>query len=364
MEKATAVVATAPKKRLEVQQIKIPELKPNSALIKSELAGVCGSDIHIWEGKDARTRFPLILGHEILGKIVDISGDFKDFVGTTLRRGDRVLANPVIKCGKCPFCSLKIQPETNCSNVSVYGITTTSKEHPFLNGGYSDHVYAIPDLSLVKVPSDVPLELAVSAGCGGPTAVKGFENINLNFDDTVVIQGAGPVAVYALLLAKEKGARVAVIAGSKSRLQVAENLGADLIINRHSTDPEKRVRLVRSFTDGLGADFVVECAGSPEAFTEGLRYARNGGTYLNLGIIFPVGGVAVEPVEFVLGQKKIVGSFAYESRHIHQVLRLIQKNRSFLRKHLIVNRYKLGEATEALEDVRTRKVFKAALEID
>ena len=116
---------------LAIETFPLPELREGEILVKVEAAGVCGSDVHMWEGKDPRIRLPMILGHEGVGEIVEMKGEKKDVYGLPLRVGDKVLWNRSITCGHCYFCKVKMEPSL-CPDRWVYGIHTTCSTPPYL----------------------------------------------------------------------------------------------------------------------------------------------------------------------------------------------------------------------------------------
>ena len=122
---------------LVMRTFPIPTLKEGEVLVKIEAAGVCGSDVHMWEGRDPRIRLPMILGHEGVGEIVEINGEKRDVHGRPLKRGDEVLWNRGVTCGHCYFCKVKMEPSL-CPNRWVYGIHTSCAEPPYLTGNYSE----------------------------------------------------------------------------------------------------------------------------------------------------------------------------------------------------------------------------------
>src|SRR5438445_376925 len=125
--------------------------------------------------------------------------------------------------------------------------------------------YLRPGTNIFKRPEDVPTEAVIGAGCALITAIHGVERTRISWRDTVVVQGAGPVGIAALAVAKSAGAgQVIVIGGPKHRLEMAKRFGADEVIDLEETrTAEGRVGTVREVTRGYGADAVLECVGAP-----------------------------------------------------------------------------------------------------
>jgi threonine dehydrogenase-like Zn-dependent dehydrogenase len=245
------------------------------------MAGVCGTDVHLWKG-ELPISLPVILGHETVGRIEGLGDGLEhDWAGRPLRKGDRVTWNSSISCGHCYYCSEKRQP-TRCPDRRAYGIGYRCDQAPHFLGGYAEFHYLRPGSHIHKIPDDLRTESVIGAGCALITAIHGVERICLEsppaevdrrpilpllWRDTVVVQGAGPVGIAALAIAKIAGGRqIIVIGGPKHRLDIAKRFGADFTIDiDESPDPASRLTAVRDITGGHGADVVLECVGIPSA---------------------------------------------------------------------------------------------------
>ena len=158
-------------------------------------------------------------------------------------------------------------------------------------------MYVVPGSFLVKVPEDLPSEVAVlteifavSVGLDRAKQMSAFPNESFRFDDTVVVLGVGPLGICFLMKARMLGAGT-IIAVDKSeyRLNFAKRLGADSTVNAGSSSKEKRLQMVKDLTHGRGADMVIECAGVPEAVPEALEMLRVGGLLVEAGQFFRFG---------------------------------------------------------------------------
>ena len=169
--------------------------------------------------------------------------------------------------------------------------------------------------------------------------------------DSVVIQGAGPVGIAALAVARNAGAgRVMVIGGPKHRLELAGQFGADRTIDIDELrEPEARIGAVREFTGRHGADIVLECAGLPAAVTEGLEMCRDGGKYLVLGHYCDAGTVPINPHVITRKQLQVFGSWSSEPRHLDAALEFLRRTKSqFPFAAMVTHRFALERADEAL----------------
>src|ERR1700731_3071917 len=272
----------------EIREYPLPEPGPGCVLVKMEMSGICGTDKHTFQGYTTqyggrRLEFPIIQGHENVGTVAAIggSGEYTDFEGIPLGIGDRVVIGANIACGQCYYCRHDF-PYYCCENTTDYGNNLSSKNPPHLFGGWSQYIYVLPGSFLVKVPDDLPPEVAVlreffagSVGLDRAKQMSAFPNESFRFDDTVVVLGAGPLGMCFLMKARMLGAGTIVAVDlSDFRLDFASRLGADPVINAAATTEEQRRAFIRSVTNGRGADVVVECAGVPEAVREGLELLR------------------------------------------------------------------------------------------
>src|ERR1043166_9681539 len=229
---------------LQLREYSLPtRLEPGAVLVRTEMAGICGTDVHLWKGQLPIT-LPVILGHETVGRIEQLGeGRDRDWTGQPLKVGDRVTWNSAFSCGQCYYCGEKRQP-TRCGQRRAYGIGYRSDQSPHLLGGYAEYHYLHPRATVFKLPDDLPTESVIGAGCAIITAIHGIERTGIAWNDTVVVQGAGPVGISALAVAKSAGAsQVVVIGGPASRLEMAKKFGADHVINIDEVrEPAARIK--------------------------------------------------------------------------------------------------------------------------
>ncbi len=327
------------------------EVYPGAALVKTEMAGICGTDVHLWKGQ-LPIALPIILGHETVGRIVKLGdGLERDWTGQKLGVGDRVTWNSTTSCGLCYYCAEKRQP-TRCPQRRAYGIGYRCDEAPHFLGGYAEYHYLRPRTSIFKIPEEVPTESVIGAGCALITAIHGIERTGIEWRDVVVVQGAGPVGISALAVAKTAGAsKVIVIGGPKSRLEMARRFGADHLIDIEEVSlPKDRIEAVRELTGGYGADVVLECVGHPTAVVEGMEMCRDGGRYLVLGHYCDAGTVAFNPQVITRKQLQVFGSWSSEPRHLKAALQFLRAHRhDFPFDSMVTHRYPIEMANEALD---------------
>jgi len=351
MTSAKASVLTAFNAPLELRELPLPETpEPGAALVRTEMAGICGTDMHLWKGQLPIT-LPVIMGHETVGRIAQLGeGLERDWTGQPLKVGDRVTWNSAISCGTCYYCAEKKQP-TRCPQRRAYGIGYRCDQPPHLLGGYAEFHYLRPRTTIFKLPDDLPTESVIGAGCGLLTAIHGVERTGIAWRDNVVVQGAGPVGIAALACAKSAGAaQVIVIGGPKHRLEMAKRFGADHVINIDEVrDAKARLGAVRQLTGDYGADVVLECVGIPGAVVEGMELCRDGGKYLVLGHYCDAGPVMWNPHVITRKQLQVFGSWSSEPRHLKQAIEFLRANRQAFPFHeMVSHRFTLDRANEAL----------------
>src|SRR5436190_7774754 len=336
---------------LGVREFPLPEqMERGAALVRTVMSGICGTDVHLWKGQ-MPIALPVILGHETVGRIVQLGdGLERDWSGQPLNIGDRVTWNSASSCGHCYYCAVKRQP-TRCPDRRAYGIGYRCDQAPHFLGGYAEFHYLHPHTTIFKIPDDLPTEAVIGAGCALITAIHGIERTGIAWRDDVVVQGAGPVGLAALAVAKSAGAaRVIVVGGPKGRLELAKKFGADHTLDvQQLREPSQRIAAVGELTGGHGADVVIECVGTPSAVPEGMEMCRDGGKYLVLGQYCDGGPVSFNPHVVTRKQLQILGSWSSEPRHLQSALEFLRAHpQEFPFDSLVTHRFTLEQANEAL----------------
>lgn len=355
-----AAVLTQYQTELEVWDISIPDPEPRALIVEVLAATMCGTDAHIFDGDfaDTSSHLPLVMGHETVGRIVEMgAGIRRDALGRELKVGDRI-AWAYAWCGQCYWCCIAKQP-TLCQFGRQYGWGPADR-HPYLTGGYAHYTYVMPECDVVLVPEGLDDAVAASMTCAFRTIVHGFERAGgVTPLDNVVIQGSGAVGLYALAYALGSGARhVTVIGAPDARLDVATNWGATQVLSVEATNPEERTARVRETTAGRGADLVVECAGNRHALEEGFRLVRRGGRLLVIGQSDPK-PTNIQGTSFNIHQVSVTGSVSADISHFHRALQFAADARDrFPFQDLLGNEYGLGNVTEAIGAIATGKEMR------
>jgi L-iditol 2-dehydrogenase len=359
-----AAVVTAFNEPVEIREVPIPDLEHGALLVKIDAATVCGSDVHLWDGSLNAIRpinLPVIPGHEMAGTIVALGeGLHTDVAGEPLIIGDRIVFTQG-RCGSCFYCSVAQQPNL-CANRKHYG--TNCEHHPYLVGGFAEYCYVYPTSRRIKVPDNVKPEWASAASCALRTVITSFERLGaVEPWETIVIQGAGPLGLFATAVATHSGAgRIIVVGDPASRLDLAKDWGAtDTVSVAQHNEPDARIQVVRDLTAGLGAEIVMEFSGARTAFTEGLAMTRRGGRYVVAGQVGPH-EVTMRPTDITKGHLTILGSFsASESQYWRAMQFLSRTQDRFDFDRLLSSRFRLDEVTSALAGMQSMTEIKPVL---
>jgi len=324
---------------------KDPDVAPGQVLIEVRAAGICGTDMSLYDWPESmvqefKPELPVVMGHEFSGVVSALGAGI-----TRFKVGDRVTANPVMYCGVCYYCRAG-QPGI-CDNRPLLGMR--------LNGCFARYI-AVREENVFPLPPQVSFETGAmnEVLC---VALHALERVPVGLGDTVVVVGAGPMGLLVLLGAQAAGASRLVITGlgvDRDRLKVAASLGAHTILADES-DPAK---IVRDLTRGLGADVVFECAGHPTGVPQALNLVRKGG---RIGVL----GMGSGESSFntaMLSQREIemVGIRAYDPKVWHRSYDVLASGKVPLEK-VITHRLPLEEAARGLELMKSKEGLKILL---
>jgi threonine dehydrogenase-like Zn-dependent dehydrogenase len=346
---------------LQIRDIPVPDVATGAILVKVELAGICGTDVHQQAGElTIKSPLPNIQGHETIGRIVKLGeGRQQDVSGEPLDVGDRIMWAHA-DCGACYWCEVVRDPVL-CARRSGYGWAPPHE----LRGGFAEYEYITPATKVVKVPPELTEEEAIGVGCAFRTVVAAYERLGgIGFQENVVVQGAGPVGLYSAVVARESGAgKVIVIGAPRQRLDLAAKWGADHVIDIEEVkDPAERKARVLQLTNGRGPEVVIECSGFPPAFNEGLEMVQKGGRYLVIGQT-SAAAVSVVPNLIVGKGLTVIGSPSAAIPHFYKALQFIKNNRhKYPFAAIVTTRYRLEEINEAFANMKLLKDIKPVID--
>jgi L-iditol 2-dehydrogenase len=232
---------------LRLEEVQYPRPAAKEVLIRVKAAGVCGTDVHMWEGSNREGTFPFIPGHEWSGEVVEVGKAV-----TSVSRGERVVAEVPIPCRICDNCKDGMEPNM-CPDKELYGFSWENA------GGMAEYTLAREE-RLFKIPENVSYE---EAALVEPVSVA-YHGVweaghGAAPHDRVVVFGAGPIGLFAMLSCKASGAPVIVVEPQAFRRQMAKDLGADVVIDPSGGEVAEQVK---EHTGGRGATMVLECSGS------------------------------------------------------------------------------------------------------
>ena len=349
--KAKAAVTRENARGMAIAEYPVPDPGPEEVLIRVAMASLCGSDLHMWRGEVPWfQRAPGIQGHEMTGTVFRLGASRKtDSLGRPLREGDRVAYAYFIPCGECWAC---LSGTTGCPNRYRTRNTVTADDPPHFLGAFAEYYLLKSGQWIFKVPDELPDELVAPVNCALSQVVYGLHQIGVWLGDTVVIQGAGGLGIYACGVAKDMGAgRVVVIDAIPERLALARQFGADEVIDFKETPAKAaRVQRVKELTGGTGADVVVEVAGVAGIVQEGLEMTRVGGRYLWMGNIVPGITAEIIPHDATRQPKTIRGVLAYDRWVIPRALEWVSRTRTkYPFQKLVGARFPLEKINDAFE---------------
>lgn len=356
-----AAVLEAYGQPLQMREVAIPEVEPKAILVKVEMAGICGTDIHQHHGTlTIKPPLPNIQGHETIGRIVKLGeGRTKDVAEEPLTVGDRIMWAHA-DCCECYYCEVA-RAQVHCSKRSGYGFAPPVA----LRGGFAEYEYITPLTKVVKVPEELSEEEAVGVGCAFRSVVAGYERLGgIHLQENVVVQGAGPIGLYSLVMAVESGAgKVIVIGAPAERLALAKKWGASEVINIEEVpDSAKRREMVLALTNGRGPEVVIEGSGVPAAFNEGLDMIQKGGRYLVLGQS-SAKTIPVAPGIITGKGLTVIGSVSAAIQHFYKALQFIKNKRSkYPFAEIVSRKYQLEEINEAFANMAAGRDIKPVID--
>lgn len=229
------------KRKIEVCQVDFSaEPQEEEVVIRVKAVGICGTDLHIFNGERSDVEYPRVMGHELSG-IVEKAGEKV----THLKEGDRVILDPVMACGTCRTC--RRGHENVCDSVKCFGVQ--------MDGGFQDYI-CVPAKQVYAIPDDITFEQAALAE---PFSVAAniVSRAALTAEDTLAVIGTGTIGLCIIQAAKGMGARVLAMDISDKKLEMAAQFGADMCIN---TSDLRLKEAVEKFAPG-GVDVVVDAVG-------------------------------------------------------------------------------------------------------
>jgi threonine dehydrogenase-like Zn-dependent dehydrogenase len=311
----------------EIQEFPDPHAGPGDAVLRIKASGLCGTDLHRY--RDAEPTV-MITGHEPCGVIEELGPG----APPGLKLGDRVMCHHYEGCGVCEICSMGYEQLCPKGHVTFGGGTG--------HGANADYIL-VPSRSLVHLPEELSFEEGAAISCGTGTAWNGLNKMDVSGKDTVAVFGQGPVGLSGTLSAKAMGARVVAVDVVPERLKLAQELGADYVVNPTEADP---VQAILDLTGGAGASASLETSGNPTARQQVLACLAPFARCCYVG----VGGPA--EIDFnrnvIFKVLTIYGSWTFSKSELIEIARFFVETKAPLDR-LITHRYSLDHAIEAFQ---------------
>lgn len=328
-------------KTIRTEDIPVPEIKNDEILVQVKACGICGTDVHIFEGAKGAADCipPKVLGHEFSGIAVKVGGSVKN-----IKEGDRVVVDPNDMCGHCIFC--KSGEGHFCEN--MVGIGTT------VNGGFEEYC-SVRAKQAVKISDSLSFDEAVFAepvSC----CLHGIDRANIKVGSTIMVIGAGPIGMIMLQLAKISGAtELIVIEPVESKRETAKKFGASITIN----PLKENVSSVLKNNGIYNVNTVIECVGAKQTMNDALFYAGKCATIVFFGLTVPECEIAVKPFEIFEKELTITSSYI-NPYTIARAVSLLESGRISV-DPLIADTLPLEDLGRVLSDSRFRRGGKVII---
>lgn len=321
--------------KIQFQEVPEPKSKADEALLKVRYVGICGTDLHTYRGSNLLVRYPVVPGHELCCEVIESKDKFSP--------GDVVVVEPLLPCGHCYPC--RLGRYNCCEHLRVLGVQT--------DGGMAEEI-ALPLNLLYRLPR------GADPSCGPlvETLSIGYHACNrarVESGDDVLVIGAGPVGSGAALIAKERGARVAIVDKLETRLRLSKELGVDFCLQ---ADGEMESQIIRKL--GLRPSVVIEAVGNPRTLELGLQIVSAAGRVVFVG--WTAESPQWRPDFFLKKEIDLLGS--RNSRGVFpEVIDFYWRNQSNV-KRLVTHRFRMDQIEEAMNlmDTSGTEVMKVIME--
>lgn len=328
--------------RLREHQFPLPAVGDDDFLLRVEMVTICGGDPIEFQGRNRKTRYPLILGHEVVGRIEKIGRDAAARHGVEV--GTRVMVEPYIACRVCDYCLAGAYQF--CRQGSVYGVTVRSDEPPHLWGAYSEYLYGAPGARVHRIDDTVP----ATAACLTSVVGNGVRWVRTRgrgrVGESILVLGAGVQALATVIVAKEAGlSPIIVVARGRNprKLELARRYGADLVIDVDGEDVSARIAEVLR---GRSLDLAVECTGAERMMAIGVAAL---GPFGRLVLAGTRGGqpAALDIDGIVFKEIEVIGGLG--QAHDTELAAEIVNGRRYAIDEMVTHTFPLREAERGME---------------
>lgn len=329
--------------RFETRPLTSRPLGPHDVRIQNQVAGICGTDIHIYHGEEGSAAVvpPVVLGHEYTGLVIETGKEV-----STLKIGDKVTVDPNIYCGRCYYC--KTGRKQHCENMVAIGVN--------FDGGFQQESI-VPESQCLVLAPDVSYAagaLAEPLSC----CIHGMDLAGVHTGDTVCVIGGGAIGLLMVQLCKLSGASTVILSEPVAkRRELGLMLGADFAVDPVS---EPLAPKVQQLLGRAGADVVIECVGKTAATQQAFEAAGFGATVLLFSVPSPGASAQLPLFDVFKKELKIKGSFINpdtQQRAVHLINAHLIKT-----EELITHRFPLHQVEEALQMQMSSESIKVVIE--
>ena len=358
-ETSQSLVLVGPN-RLEMQTFELPQIGEEDGILEMELVGICGSDVGICAGKETfgPRPFPLIMGHEIVGRVAKMGAAAQKRHGVKI--GDRVVIEYAFGCGMCGACSEGHY--TICEKHYNYGSMMSCKEPPHLYGGYGEYLYIHPNAKVHYIGDEISPEVGVLICAVIGNAVRWLRQMGgVSIGHTVAIIGPGQQGLAAVAVAKESGANPIFVIGlqkDKERLEMAKRFGADEVIVADQQDP---VAIIHQATGERMADVVMDVTGHVSGAELALPLTGRGGMLVMPGL-YKHKKASLDLDMAVTKEIRIQGVFSQDSPAVRAAIKMA-KAKHYPFEELVTHRLPLSQAELGIKMVAGEAGGKLPLKV-
>ena len=335
-------------RKVELRSFPDPTPGPGEVVLEMKASGMCGSDLKFYRSAPGAAQAalglgnlsePFIGGHEPCGIVVARGAGVSEREAPT---GQRVMDHHYAGCGTCAHC--RVGWSQLCrAGITVYGVTA--------HGGHADYL-KVPARTIVPLPEELSFAEGAAVACGTGTAYGALRRMKIAGGDTLAVFGQGPVGLSATVLGVAMGARVIAVETSPERMKLAEEYGADAVIDASKEDA---VPALKELTQGLGVDLALDCTGAAAARRAAVRCVKTWGTACYVG----EGGdvtLDVSP-DLLRRQVTLIGSWTFSAMGMQECAEFIAKQRIPLER-IFTHRWRLEQADEAYRSFDTQTTGK------
>lgn len=346
---AFAAVFHGPGNALELRSFTLPNLSAGEGLVEVDCCTLCGSDLHSIQGKRT-VETPTILGHEILGRLVEATEGLCDVDGLPLVVGDRISWSIAASCQRCFFCKRGLPQK--CERLFKYGHQMVDGPHP-LSGGLATHCHLAAGTAIVKIPDELTDFVASPANCATATVAGALRIAGAQSGKSIIVIGAGMLGLSAAAMAQHQGAKHVFVSDiNQKRADFALKFGAT---HADLTD-------LAELTNGRGADLVMDMSGSPDAMENAIQQLRIGGRLILVGAAFPDRALSIAAEQVVRRMLRIEGLHNYTPEDLRTAIAFLTETHDQFPFHELVEReYRLADINQAVADSLNNPLIRVAI---